>query len=176
MSLSRSKMTRVVAAGAAGALAVVGLSGCSSQSPSTAIAAGSRTISMKTFDEAVDHCGDLAQGGALSPRQVIASTLAQGAVGEQILSDTGRGLNTAQRDQIIATNGLTVLTKDPVCRDLGRSLAAMYHVVNSDGQDKALEEITAVDVSVNPRLGTWDARNLAVHGSSSLSDPFTSGS
>lgn len=173
MTSSRPTSIRMVAAAAAGVLGVAGLTGCSWHSSSTAIVAGSHTVSMATFDDVVAHCGGLAQSSTLSARQVIASTLAQGAVGEQILTDTGRTLSTAERDKVISSNDLSVLIKDPVCQSMARSLAAMYWVINTDGQAKTLKEMAAVDVTVNPRLGQWFPRQLAVAGTSSMSSAWT---
>ena len=69
---------------------------------------------------------------------------------------------------------MTALTSDPVCHAMVRDFAGLFHLFDREGEKKAMADLAAVEVKTNPRLGTWDAKNLAVHGSSSLSDPFTS--
>ena len=61
-----------------------------------------------------------------------------------------------------------------VCHAMVRDFAGLFHLFDREGEKKAMADLAAVEVKTNPRLGTWDAKNLAVHGSSSLSDPFTS--
>lgn len=165
---------RLGAAAVAIALAVAG-AGCSA-SPTTAATVGDRTVSMRTVDDTADHCGKYLNPNTMTPRQAVASTLIRGAIAQQVLDDRHITLTTTQRDGIAAKYGLTELMSDPVCRDMVRQFTSLPHLMDVEGQQKALKDFQAVDVTVNPRLGTWDTKNLATTGSSSLSQPFTQGS
>ena len=126
------------------AVALVGVvSGCSS-SPSTAATVGNTAVAMESVDDAVEHCSKF-----INPS-----------------SDT-------ERDQIVARNGMTALTSDRVCHTMARSFAGLFHLFDLEGEKQAKADLSAVDVKANPRLGSWDAGNLVLRGSSSLSQPFT---
>lgn len=158
----------VLAVVVAATLGAGALSGCS-PSASTGVKAGSTTVSTQTIDTAIEHCEPLAQARDLTPRQVIVSTEARGALGDEILRRTGRTLSDRQRDQIIARNGMEALTQDPVCHEMARRLASIFHVIESDSKDRAAAEIEDVKLEVNPVYGVWLPQQLAVAGSSSLS-------
>ncbi|MDO4412954.1 hypothetical protein [Cutibacterium sp.] len=174
MAFSRPMPIRMAAVAVAGFLGIAGLSGCAG-SPNTAATVGNKTVSMESVDEAADHCSKYINPNAgLPPRQVISSTMIRGAVAQEILDNRGEKLSDAQRDQIIARNGMTALTSDPVCNAMARDFAGIYHLFDLEGEQKTMADLAAVEVKANPRLGTWDAKNLALQGSSSLSEPFTS--
>jgi len=68
---------------------------------------------------------------------------------------------------------MAALDSDQVCHTMVRSFAGVFHLFDLEGDRKAKADLSAVDVKANPRLGSWDANNLVVQGSSSLSQPFT---
>ena len=68
---------------------------------------------------------------------------------------------------------MAALDSDQVCHTMVRSFAGVFHLFDLEGDRKAKADLSAVDVKANPRLGFWDANNLVVQGSSSLSQPFT---
>lgn len=159
------------------ALATVGvvlgaLAGCV-PTPDVAVQAGDQRVSMDTFQADVDACSALANSDTMSPRQIIATTVTQGAVGEELLARSGRTLTTAQRDAVMKENNLTALNANPTCREMGRRLAALYAVVQESDQAAVLKQINGLDIQVNPRLGRWYPEQLAVAGSSSLSSLWT---
>ena len=159
---------------AAVAVALVSVaSGCAS-SPSNAATVGNTTVTMKSVDDAVEHCSKFINPSSeLTPRQIIASTVIRGAVAQEVLDKHGAKLSDTERDQIVARNGMTALTSDRVCHTMARSFAGLFHLFDLEGEKQAKADLSAVDVKANPRLGSWDANNLVVQGSSSLSQPFT---
>ena len=156
------------------AVALVGVvSGCSS-SPSTAATVGNTAVAMESVDDAVEHCSRFINPSSeLTPRQIIASTVIRGAVAQEVLDKHGAKLSDTERDQIVARNGMTALTSDRVCHTMARSFAGLFHLFDLEGEKQAKADLSAVDVKANPRLGSWDAGNLVLRGSSSLSQPFT---
>jgi hypothetical protein len=129
---------------------------------------------MKSVDDAVEHCSKFINPSSeLTPRQIIASTVIRGAVAQEILDKRGAKLSDAERDQIVARNGMAALDSDQVCHTMARSFAGVFHLFDLEGDRQAKADLSAVDVKANPRLGSWDANNLVVQGSSSLSQPFT---
>ncbi len=172
-STTRSRrVPRFAAALTAAALAVAGLTGCAPSS-GTAVQVGDQKISMDTFQADVAACSSLASSDTMSPRQVIATTETQAAVGEELLARSGRTLSTAQRDALMTANNLTALNANPTCREMGRRLAALYAVVRGSDQNALLQQIKGLDIQVNPRLGQWYPEQLSVAGSSSLSSLWT---
>lgn len=159
---------------AAVAVALVSVaSGCAS-SPSNAATVGNTTVTMKSVDDAVEHCSKFINPSSeLTPRQIIASTVIRGAVAQEILDKRGAKLSDAERDQIVARNGMAALDSDQVCHTMVRSFAGVFHLFDLEGDRQAKADLSAVDVKANPRLGSWDANNLVVQGSSSLSQSFT---
>lgn len=160
-------------AAAAAAVAALATAGCT-PSAGIAVEAGAQTVTMADFETAVADCSDLASSQTMSPRQVIASTEVQAAIGEELLARSGRTLTTAQRDVLMTQNQLSALATRPVCREMGRRLVSLYAVagVTPDAQTmvKAVKEL---GVQVNPRLGQWYPEQLAVAGSGSLSSLWT---
>ncbi|AMS06569.1 hypothetical protein DUY81_13305 [Acidipropionibacterium acidipropionici] len=160
-------------AAAVAAAAALGTAGCA-PSGSTAVQAGDRAVTMATFEKDVANCSDLASSQTMSPRQVIASTEVQAAVGEELLARSGRTLTNAQRDVIMTQNQLSALVTKPVCRDMGRRLASLYAVAgNSPDAATLVADVKKLGVQVNPRLGQWYPEQLAVAGSGSLSSLWT---
>ena len=70
---------------AAVAVALVSVaSGCAS-SPSNAATVGNTTVTMKSVDDAVEHCSKFINPSSeLTPRQIIASTVIRGAVAQEL--------------------------------------------------------------------------------------------
>ncbi len=164
-----SRPTRVVAAVAVTTLAAGSLAGCVPSS-STAVEVGDQKVSMETFQKDLDACSSLAVSDTMTPRQVIATTVTRGAVGEALLARSGRTLSTAARDEVLKANDLTVLESNPTCHQMGRSLASLYAVVQTTDEKTLMAQIGTLDVQVNPRLGGWQPEQLLVAGSSSLSN------
>ncbi|EFS93058.1 hypothetical protein [Cutibacterium modestum] len=159
---------------AAVAVALVSVaSGCAS-SPSTAATVGNTTVTMKSVDDAVEHCSKFINPSSeITPRQIISSTVIRGAAAQEVLDKRGAKLSDAERDHIVARNGMTALTSDQVCHTMVRNFAGLLHLLDVEGEKQAKADLSAVGVKVNPRLGSWDAGNLVVQDSSSLSQPFS---
>lgn len=166
------RLPRVAAALAASGLALGTLTGCVPSS-NVAVQVGDQQVSMATFQADVDACSSLASSQTLSPRQIIATTVIRGAVGEELLARSGHTLSTAQRDAVMKANDLTVLDANPTCRQMGRSLAALYAVAQTSDEATLTKQLDSLDIQVNPRLGGWYPEQLAVAGSSSLSNLWT---
>lgn len=161
-------LPRFAALAIAGVVALGALAGCV-PTANVAVQVGDQKVSMGTFQADVDACSSLANSDTMSPRQIIATTLTQGAVGEELLARSGRTLSTAQRDAVMQQNNLTALDANPTCREMGRRLAALYAVAQTSDQATLLKQINSLDIQVNPQLGHWYPEQLAVAGSSSLS-------
>ncbi|AZZ39982.1 hypothetical protein [Acidipropionibacterium jensenii] len=164
----RPRNRRVLGALAAGVVALTGLTGCLPSS-GMAVQVGDQRVSMDTFENDVEACSALANSQTMSPRQVIATTVTQAAVGEELLARSGRTLTTSQRDALMQSNNLTALNASPTCRQLGLRLTSLYAVVQGSDADTLRRQVHSLDVQVNPRLGGWYPDQLLVAGSSSLS-------
>lgn len=165
----RSRAVRLGSAAAALAC-LAGMAGCT-PSGSVAVKAGGQTVTMDTYNDDVAQCSALASSQTMSPREVIASTEVQGAIGEELLARSGRTLTTEQRDALMARDQLSALTAHPACRDMGRRLVALYTVAGTTPDAQTLiKAVKGIDVKVNPRLGDWYPEQLAVAGTGSLSN------
>lgn len=171
VGVGRRRRSRILRLGAAAAVLIsVGVAGCTPPA-GVAVKVGSQTVTMDTYNADVANCSSLASSDTMTPREVIASTEVQGAIGEELLAKSGRTLTTRQRDALMASNQLSALSSHPACRAMGRRLVTLYAVAGTTPDAQTLiKAVKGIDVKVNPRLGDWYPDQLTVAGTGSLSN------
>ncbi|QGN33547.1 hypothetical protein [Microlunatus sp. Gsoil 973] len=150
----------IAVAGVLGGAVVLG--GCA-QSGGTVATVGNTTISQDQFTSTVNGAKKVSQ---LTPDQVL-SVMIQGEVANQVAEQRGIHISDADRDKQLNPDVLKVTE----ARQLAYDLADIQIVSGSIGDKEFGKAITATDVRVNPRFGTWDPKQslAVVPGGGSLS-------
>lgn len=145
------------------ALAVAVLGGCAG-SPTDVATVGNTSISRDQLDSSL--AGARAVGQQFSNDQLL-SVLIQGEIADQVADQRGITITDSDRDKQLNPAVLKVQQ----ARDLAYDLADIQIVNEALGEDEFKKVVTAADVEINPRYGSWKpSQALAViPGTGSLS-------
>lgn len=149
-------------------LVVVALVGCT-PSPTTAAEVGDATVSVSTLDALLEDCPTIGQQEVTAP--LAMNELIRMAAFRQVADTTGTELNEDELRSLLladATYG-PFLAEQPGCVDLlipGLAAATLPEKGDVEELNEALQEL---EITVNPRYGTWQEDAFAIAGSGSLS-------
>jgi hypothetical protein len=142
--------------------ATVALVGCAGGNPTVAAYVGAETIPQAKVDgiarvlaEATTDPTDTAGGYG----QTVVAILVQSKLAAQTAAAKGITVTDAERQQVYDSNELyTVLLNNPSTADFMHEYANTAFILsNEDGKAGVAELLGTTTITVNPRLGTWDA-------------------
>lgn len=143
-------MTRLRAALAALVLAAsVLLTGCAQVAPSTTAVVGGHVIAESTIDQATQDFLQVADGDWSSTRAAVARQYVLGYAARMVAADRGIALTTSRSDD--------KLSKYPQLAELIALGDDLKDVRASITDEELSSAMSALEVTLNPRYGTWAA-------------------
>lgn len=169
-STARSRWTRV-ATGAVAAVAALTMVGCGHPGGSTAFQVEGNSVSLNELETAADACAE-PLGFAPEAMDLHIRTIAlQGLIGKTLAEQNGLSFTDAQVRQVLTEQEVAGALDVPGCAEIAENIGIFFLAATRVGADKGIEQISAMNVQVNPRLGSWDAEELALrHTNGSLSE------
>ncbi|HOC13088.1 MAG TPA: hypothetical protein PLL50_03255 [Propionicimonas sp.] len=140
----------------------VALVGCAGGNPTVAAYVGAETISQAKVDgvarvlaDATADATDTAGGYG----QTVVAILVQSKLAAQAAATKGITVSDAERQQVYDSNELyTVLLNNPATADFMREYANTAVIFSTEEGKAGVNELLGkTTITVNPRLGTWDA-------------------
>lgn len=150
---------------AAPVAALLLVAGCSSPTGGTAFEVQGERVSSNQVDAATQGCSRLLDAGEQEIKQQISGMMLSGALADAVAERTGTAITPQSQDKAIDALQARSLLKDPDCAVPANSIARYAVVAQALGEKKLGEQVRALDVQVNPRLGQWDADRGAIVGS-----------
>lgn len=149
-------------------LVVVVLAACS-PSPTTAAQVGDATISTETLTNVLESCPTVGQQEVTAP--LAMNELVRMAAFREIADVTGTELDEDEMRSMLMQdeNYGPFLAEQPGCADLlipGFTGLALSEQGDVEELNEALE---GLEITVNPRYGTWQDEEFMIEGSGSLS-------
>lgn len=168
-----NKAARTLAAGVA--VAALALTGCAN-SPSDAATVGGVRIADSTVREVANAIS--AASGTESSVALKQATydLLLGEASRQIAASTGKTISAADRHAVVAQNQLaSAVSATPEGAPWGEAVGSTYVLLEDLGEQKYIDELNKIDITVNPRYGQWDASKVTFTDASlsRVADPTT---
>lgn len=166
-------MNKVVRGLAIAATASVVLTGCAAQNPNDAATVAGVPVPERDVEVATSALTAATQGDPRQIRLPVANTAILGAVADNLARAHDVAITEASRRQLLQQ----VPQLSQIAQTEGGRLyvedATKYVVVARRlGEDRFLSECSKLDVTVNPRYGTWIPESCQLSGSTgSLSQP-----
>lgn len=158
------------------AVAALTLAGCASPGGSTAFAVDGERITLGQLEDAAQACaGPLGFPQSAMDAQIRPIGL-QALVGRVLAKQNGMSFSDAQVREVLVANDLGAAHDAPGCTPLLHDSGIFALAVSKLGAEEASKQIQAMDVEVNPRLGTWNPQRLELlntNGSLSKVGPDT---
>ena len=159
---ARSRFGTSARLGAVAAVAALTLGACATPGGSTAIQVEDQRMSLGQLEDAANACA-APLGFPQQAMDVQIRTLAlQGLIGRVLVEDNNYTFSDAQIRQVLKEQQVEAALDAPDCAPLIRDVGAFFLAATKVGADEGIKQISAMDVQVNPRIGTWDAERLAL--------------
>ena len=157
------KTVRTLAA--ALAVAALALTGCTTPPAAAASVEGVR-VANETVTATGDVLVSVGANPAVSSKQA-ASDLTLGEASRQIAAQTGTEVGDDERAAILAVNaGASTVASTPQGAAWGEAVTTTYLLIEKLGEEAFAEKVQALDITVNPRYGTWEPERLTLADSS----------
>lgn len=159
-----------VRTGAVAVAAALAVTGCAHPSGGTAFEVEGHSISLTDLQSAAQACAaplGFSQDAMDAQIRIIAL---QGLIGKALAEQNGLSYSDAQVRQALADQQVDGALDAPGCSEVARAYGTFFLAATQVGAERGIAQITAMDVVVNPRLGSWDREQLGLrHGNGSLS-------
>lgn len=157
------KTVRTIAAGLA--VAALGLTGCS-QPPAAAASVEGVRIPSETVTATGEMLVSLGADPAVAYKQA-AFDLMLGEASRQIAAQTGVQVGDDERAEILSrVSGAALIAQSPQGEAWGEAVSTTYVVLDKVGQDAFAQKLGELDITVNPRYGTWVPEQVSLADSS----------
>lgn len=153
-------------------VAMAALAGCVSGNPQVAAYVGPDPVAQTDVDtiaQALSEATSDTTDSAATYQQTVVSILVQSKLAAGIAASKGITVTDEQRQQVYASNELyAALVNNPVTTKFMTEYANTAFIVSDEvGKAELANVLQATTITLNPRLGTWDADNVAVADGSS---------
>ncbi|MGA4508045.1 hypothetical protein ACQB6R_03320 [Propionibacteriaceae bacterium G1746] len=162
--MSRPNRARLGAVALAVACAIA-LSACSQPGGGTAFEVAGEKMSLNQLADAGEACA--APLGVAKPVMdtAIRGLALQSLVGDALAKQNGLTFSDAQVQQVLANEDLAAANAVADCAPVVQGAAKLLLAAAQLGNEETTKQLKALDVQVNPRLGSWDADELALRNS-----------
>ena len=158
------------------ALALALLAGCA-PSAGTAMVVDGRRVTEDHLDALAEGCRTALDGAGTSDqypdgevRQAIASWVAQGLVADALIERANATVSDADLQKARAgLRNADLFTSTADCSEAFMGIVRLTAYVSLEGEQSARDQASGLRIEINPRYGAWDADELTVMGSGSLS-------
>lgn len=168
-----ARSTRLAAASALAAVALLASACGMSGSPSTVAYVGDSLVTQGQLDSAMAGVQETLEDGQQVSASAVVNVMIHGALADQIAVANDVTITDAERDAVIQGSNLAALLDVPDAKPIAYDLADQQLVANAVGAEAYLQAVQGIDVELNPRFGVLDpTQKTIVDGqSSSLSLP-----
>lgn len=166
---SSSRWTRM-RLGAVAAVAALAVTGCAHPSGGVAFQVGAQQMSLTELQSAAEACAAPLGFTQEAMNVQIRLISLQGLIGRQLADQNHLTYTDSQIRQALAANEAEDALDAPGCSQVARDYGTFFLAATQVGADEGIAQITAMDVVINPRVGSWDREQLGLrHSNGSLS-------
>ncbi|MGA4669155.1 hypothetical protein ACPCG0_05040 [Propionibacteriaceae bacterium Y1923] len=167
---ARSRRARLVAAPLA-AVAALTMIGCTQPGGSIAFEVEGHSASLNELQDAQTACAGVFGFDASSPNPALRTMVLQGLIGKALVEQNDLTFTDGQVSDVVSEDeDMAAALADPGCGPIVRDYGIFFLAATEVGAEEGIEQISAMDVRINPRVGSWDAEQLALrHTNGSLS-------
>lgn len=146
-------------------------------SPSTAVQVGDQRATVSQVNDYVPGCQEAiqrSQSRTLSDGLVareVTSWMTDGMVAQELMDQQGWVVDENTYRQAYAANGnAQLVSSNQDCSEAVSGMVWLSALVLQHGTDEVVSAAKDLDITVNPRYGTWDPDELRISGTGSLSE------
>jgi len=154
------------------AIALLATTGCAVRAH-TAFEINDVATSNDQVTSMANHCGSVVQPFPWSNMSALVSDMIHAELAREVAQSQNLSFSDDELRMPIENDKFgdqyKAMLADPICEQLALGLTLEQAAKESLGTDTYIEIAGQIPVAINPRFGTWNAADLTVDGSGSLS-------